>query len=280
MNCGIAKPVNMSRSGNNVIDNISGSQQESTERLVSTTSNTLSSTVVNVDISHNLQGKVNNTTTDTTIVDAASQSLLPLTERAKNIVGQCVNDASQVTNDDIKQSTLENLSIDKINDRKFSPVDVNKSQDRFIDDFKQTVSRKYLIEESSSSDFSKELQANNCTMSATMTTTTSLSAPTTTRQAKPVATSTYSWRLNSGIMERTVLKKNCSSFGMSGVSSISASTSPSMLRKGSLSCGGAGGSGGSLPRRVSFPKSDSELVTGYLEPANPWENGIIQLFSL
>ncbi|XP_017464973.1 PREDICTED: serine-rich adhesin for platelets isoform X2 [Rhagoletis zephyria] len=25
-----------------------------------------------------------------------------------------------------------------------------------------------------------------------------------------------------------------------------------------------------LPRRVSFPKSDNELVTGYLEPANPW----------
>lgn len=28
-----------------------------------------------------------------------------------------------------------------------------------------------------------------------------------------------------------------------------------------------------MPRRVSFPKSDHELVTGYLEPANPWEYG-------
>ncbi|XP_030377351.1 mucin-5AC [Scaptodrosophila lebanonensis] len=27
----------------------------------------------------------------------------------------------------------------------------------------------------------------------------------------------------------------------------------------------------SMPRRVSFPESDKELVTGYLEPANPWE---------
>lgn len=28
-------------------------------------------------------------------------------------------------------------------------------------------------------------------------------------------------------------------------------------------------------RRVSFPENDSELVTGYLEPANPWAQGII-----
>lgn len=28
-----------------------------------------------------------------------------------------------------------------------------------------------------------------------------------------------------------------------------------------------------MPRRVSFPKSDNELVTGYLEPANPWVHG-------
>lgn len=26
-------------------------------------------------------------------------------------------------------------------------------------------------------------------------------------------------------------------------------------------------------RRVSFPESDSDLVTGYLEPANPWAEG-------
>lgn len=29
----------------------------------------------------------------------------------------------------------------------------------------------------------------------------------------------------------------------------------------------------SLPRRVSFPSSDNHLVTGYLEPANPWRHG-------
>lgn len=27
-------------------------------------------------------------------------------------------------------------------------------------------------------------------------------------------------------------------------------------------------------RRVSFPKDDKKLVTGYLEPANPWAKGI------
>ena len=27
------------------------------------------------------------------------------------------------------------------------------------------------------------------------------------------------------------------------------------------------------PRKVSFPSDDTELVTGYLEPANPWEHG-------
>jgi hypothetical protein len=27
------------------------------------------------------------------------------------------------------------------------------------------------------------------------------------------------------------------------------------------------------PRRVSFPSSDNHLVTGYLEPANPWQYG-------
>uniref|UniRef100_A0A1I8PU86 Uncharacterized protein n=1 Tax=Stomoxys calcitrans TaxID=35570 RepID=A0A1I8PU86_STOCA len=45
----------------------------------------------------------------------------------------------------------------------------------------------------------------------------------------------------------------------------SATTSPNMVRK--MSDGSV-----SLPRRVSFPKSDNELVTGYLEPANPWKH--------
>lgn len=35
-----------------------------------------------------------------------------------------------------------------------------------------------------------------------------------------------------------------------------------------------------MPRRVSFPKSDSELVTGYLEPANPWQHGKLSYFFL
>ena len=47
---------------------------------------------------------------------------------------------------------------------------------------------------------------------------------------------------------------------------VSASASPNMVRKTS-------DSSVLLPRRVSFPKSDNELVTGYLEPANPWEHG-------
>lgn len=29
----------------------------------------------------------------------------------------------------------------------------------------------------------------------------------------------------------------------------------------------------SSARRVSFPENDSELVTGYLEPADPWASG-------
>ncbi|KAM7353513.1 uncharacterized protein ACRADG_005545 isoform 1-T5 [Cochliomyia hominivorax] len=56
---------------------------------------------------------------------------------------------------------------------------------------------------------------------------------------------------------------NCSSVIKSGT--VSASVSPSMVRKSSDSAV-------LLPRRVSFPKSDNELVTGYLEPANPWEH--------
>ena len=31
------------------------------------------------------------------------------------------------------------------------------------------------------------------------------------------------------------------------------------------------------PRKVSFPEDDSHLVTGYLEPANPWEYGKLLL---
>uniref|UniRef100_A0A1I8NDN1 Leucine Rich repeat protein n=1 Tax=Musca domestica TaxID=7370 RepID=A0A1I8NDN1_MUSDO len=46
---------------------------------------------------------------------------------------------------------------------------------------------------------------------------------------------------------------------------VSATASPNMVRKSS-------DGSVSLPRRVSFPKSDNELVTGYLEPANPWEH--------
>lgn len=47
---------------------------------------------------------------------------------------------------------------------------------------------------------------------------------------------------------------------------VSATASPNMVRKTSDSAM-------LPPRRVSFPKSDNELVTGYLEPANPWEHG-------
>jgi hypothetical protein len=34
------------------------------------------------------------------------------------------------------------------------------------------------------------------------------------------------------------------------------------------------------PRKVSFPEEDIHLVTGYLEPANPWEYGkpLLHLF--
>jgi hypothetical protein len=34
------------------------------------------------------------------------------------------------------------------------------------------------------------------------------------------------------------------------------------------------------PRKVSFPEEDGRLVTGYLEPANPWEFGkpLLHLF--
>lgn len=38
------------------------------------------------------------------------------------------------------------------------------------------------------------------------------------------------------------------------------------------SSGGGVGLGGTMRRRVSFP-NDKNLVTGYMEPANPWANG-------
>lgn len=31
--------------------------------------------------------------------------------------------------------------------------------------------------------------------------------------------------------------------------------------------------GGTMRRRVSFPKDNKNLVTGYMEPADPWANG-------
>ncbi|KAI8119371.1 hypothetical protein CVS40_9252 [Lucilia cuprina] len=67
------------------------------------------------------------------------------------------------------------------------------------------------------------------------------------------------WRPNTSAL-------NYSSVIKSGT--VSASASPNMVRKTS-------DSSVLLPRRVSFPKSDNELVTGYLEPANPWEHFIV-----
>lgn len=49
------------------------------------------------------------------------------------------------------------------------------------------------------------------------------------------------------------------------------STAPSLLQR-KFSDGSFTGAA-AMPRRVSFPESDRELVTGYLEPANPWEQG-------
>ncbi|EDV98915.1 GH13582 [Drosophila grimshawi] len=55
----------------------------------------------------------------------------------------------------------------------------------------------------------------------------------------------------------------------SGGSSVYYATTPSLLqRKISDS---AFNEAAAMPRRVSFPESDKELVTGYLEPTNPWE---------
>lgn len=35
----------------------------------------------------------------------------------------------------------------------------------------------------------------------------------------------------------------------------------------------AAAGGGTMRRRVSFPKDNKNLVTGYMEPADPWANG-------
>ena len=56
-----------------------------------------------------------------------------------------------------------------------------------------------------------------------------------------------------------------STTAVAGGSAESVSSSPRLQRK--LSANSL------MPRRVSFPKSDNELVTGYLEPADPWQHG-------
>lgn len=55
--------------------------------------------------------------------------------------------------------------------------------------------------------------------------------------------------------------------------SIILSTAPSLLQRKASDSSLVGGS---IPRRVSFP--ENELVTGYLEPANPWKQGKFQFF--
>lgn len=62
----------------------------------------------------------------------------------------------------------------------------------------------------------------------------------------------------------TVLSRHTGAITKTGACSVT--VSPCSLRKGSDPIS-------TLPRRVSFPKSDNELVTGYLEPANPWGQG-------
>lgn len=62
----------------------------------------------------------------------------------------------------------------------------------------------------------------------------------------------------------TVLSRHTGAITKTGACSVT--VSPCSLRKGSDPIS-------ALPRRVSFPKSDNELVTGYLEPANPWGQG-------
>ncbi|KAH8263211.1 hypothetical protein KR044_005951 [Drosophila immigrans] len=47
-------------------------------------------------------------------------------------------------------------------------------------------------------------------------------------------------------------------------------TAPSLLQR-KFSDSSFAATATAMPRRVSFPESDKELVTGYLEPANPWE---------
>uniref|UniRef100_A0A034V9K0 Protein phosphatase 1 regulatory subunit 37 n=1 Tax=Bactrocera dorsalis TaxID=27457 RepID=A0A034V9K0_BACDO len=62
-------------------------------------------------------------------------------------------------------------------------------------------------------------------------------------------------------VKTTVLSRHAGAITKTGACSVT--VSPCSLRKGSDPIS-------ALPRRVSFPKSDNELVTGYLEPANPW----------
>ncbi|TDG45951.1 hypothetical protein AWZ03_007671 [Drosophila navojoa] len=54
----------------------------------------------------------------------------------------------------------------------------------------------------------------------------------------------------------------------SGTGSGGYATAPSLLQR---KFSDSSFSASAMPRRVSFPESDKELVTGYLEPANPWE---------
>ncbi|XP_060666418.1 mucin-2 isoform X1 [Drosophila nasuta] len=62
------------------------------------------------------------------------------------------------------------------------------------------------------------------------------------------------------------------------------STAPSLLQR-KFSDSSFAATATAMPRRVSFPESDKELVTGYLEPANPWEqayqvSSIAEIFEL
>lgn len=79
-----------------------------------------------------------------------------------------------------------------------------------------------------------------------------------TRQHNVVNENSPNWRPDTSGPYSSVVKSG----------TMSESASPNLTRKTSVSTV-------SLPRRVSFPKSDNELVTGYLEPANPWEHGKI-----
>lgn len=283
----------MNSSGNdNDIHNISGVQQEeSREFLVAAT----------------LKNATNSTTTElyldgqeeddnTLIADAASRFSLP--PSSISAVGDVSSPKLQENTNSTKLNLLKQPLIiaDNGDGKRFEDFEANENQIVDGDGSQGRKEEKHSLDNSQQQksmpssifDLNPARTANvlggeppvveledglDRAISATMTTSSITSSSTITRQTgTAVATSTYSWRLNTtGTMERTAMKKVSSSLGMPGTLSVSASTSPSMLRKGSLSHGGS--SSGSLPRRVSFPKSDSELVTGYLEPANPWENG-------